>query len=350
MQYGENFENALEIAESALSAMQRYKVTANPENFTVWYTHLSGSFPDLSSTIEGLISQGEAFTTARNAELFERFFGQSSEGAAVEETSARVHDAMTQIMAILEDAGRSTADFGDKLAEAGGKLEGGPTSIDQLRAIISEILAETRQMEERNRKLETRLSDSSKEIAELRQNLETVRREAMTDALTGIANRKYFDLRLREAARRATERTEPLALLMIDIDYFKNFNDTYGHQLGDQVLRLVARCLVDCTKGQDTPARYGGEEFGIVLPETELRNANILAEQVRETVSSKKIYKRSTNQDLGIITISVGVAAFKSGEPLSSFIQRADEALYEAKRKGRNKVIDETQLETVATA
>ncbi len=137
---------------------------------------------------------------------------------------------------------------------------------------------------------------------------------------------------------------------MIDIDYFKKFNDTYGHQLGDQVLRLVARCLVDCTKGQDTPARYGGEEFGIVLPETELRNANILAEQVRETVSSKKIYKRSTNQDLGIITVSVGVAAFKSGEPLSSFIQRADEALYEAKRKGRNKVIDETQLETVATA
>src|SRR6185437_6898731 len=145
-----------------------------------------------------------------------------------------------------------------------------------------------------NEQLESRLSQSSGEIKELRQNLAAVRHEAMTDALTGIANRKSFELTLRNAARDAVETGEPLALLFIDIDRFKHFNDTYGHQLGDQVLRLVARTLTDCVKGRDTAARSGGEEFAILLPQTRVVDAMRLAELIRKTMMRCKIVSKTS--------------------------------------------------------
>ncbi len=350
MEYGEGFEQSVEIASKALLAMRDNGVPANPDNFAVWYTYVSGKFPDLTKAVREIIEGPSGFTPEVNGGLFERFFGKANEAAAVEQTSAQIQDTLTRVMSMLDEAGRGTAEFGDKLEEAGGRLAEGPKDVGQLQSVLGEMLDETRRMADRNRELEGQLKDSSSEISQLRQNLEDVRREAMTDALTGIANRKFFDIALRQVASEAMETKEPMALLMMDIDFFKKFNDTYGHQLGDQVLKLVARCLTDCTKGRDTAARYGGEEFSIILPNTTLSNAVKLAEQVRLTVASKKVYKRSTNQDLGTITLSIGAAAFQPGEQLTGLIQRADEALYTAKRTGRNRVVDETHLEKVATA
>jgi len=115
--------------------------------------------------------------------------------------------------------------------------------------------------------------------------------------------------------------------------------------MGDQVLKLVARTLVDSVKGQDTAARYGGEEFVVVFPKTTLAHALSAAENIRVNVASKQVTNKRTGQSLGQITLSIGVAEYVLGEPLSSFIQRADEALYLAKRSGRNRVMSQTDLE-----
>jgi diguanylate cyclase len=197
---------------------------------------------------------------------------------------------------------------------------------------------------EKSRTLEERLSQASGEVAELRQNLEVVRREALTDPLTGIPNRKLFESRLREAARNAVETSEPLALLMLDIDHFKRFNDTYGHQLGDQVLRLVAKTLADGVKGRDTPARFGGEEFVIVLPQTRLENAVTLAEQIRRTMARHKVVRKDTGEEYGVIALSVGASVYRPGEDLADLIRRADAALYHAKHTGRNRVVAEDDV------
>src|SRR6202012_1782338 len=124
-----------------------------------------------------------------------------------------------------------------------------------------------------NHALEQRLSASKEEIPQLQENLEVVRTKSLTDPLTSLANRKHFDEKLAQAIADSTERSEPLSLVMTDIDNFKSFNDTWGHLTGDQVLRLVAMSLKQNVKGQDIAARYGGEEFAVILPNTVLRSA-----------------------------------------------------------------------------
>jgi len=170
-----------------------------------------------------------------------------------------------------------------------------------------------------------------------------VRRDATTDKLTGLPNRRAFDQVFDEAASQAATRRAPLSLLMIDVDHFKKFNDTYGHQTGDAVLKLVARTLTDTVKGRDHPARFGGEEFAIVLPETTAMQARTVAEQVRQAMASRRIVRRNSGVDYGQVTVSVGVAALHPGDDCAALIARADTALYTAKRTWRNRVVVEGQ-------
>jgi diguanylate cyclase len=173
----------------------------------------------------------------------------------------------------------------------------------------------------------------------LRQEVETTRREAGTDSLTGIGNRKTFDGCLRQEAAQAMETGAELCLLMADIDFFKKFNDNHGHQIGDQVLKLLALTLTENIKGNDIAARYGGEEFAVILPSTGLKPAFGVAENIREKLSKKTILNKRTGKQLGSITLSIGVAQFEFGKPLARLISRADDALYSAKHQGRNMVV-----------
>ena len=166
----------------------------------------------------------------------------------------------------------------------------------------------------------------------------------MTDSLTGLANRKCFDQRLREEAAKAMEEGTQLCLLILDIDHFKSFNDTFGHHIGDSVLKVVARNLNDEVKGQDLPARYGGEEFCVILPGTRLEDAATVAEQIRARLAKRELKNSKTDESYGKVTLSVGAALYRFGEPISEFVQRADECLYLAKHAGRNQVVTEAKL------
>ena len=199
-------------------------------------------------------------------------------------------------------------------------------------------------MELNNKKLETRLSASRQEIEQLQQNLEVVRSESLTDPLTTLSNRKFFDQELDKAVAAARKKNEPLALLMSDVDHFKSFNDKYGHLTGDQVLRLVAISMKQNVKGQDIAARYGGEEFAVALPNTDLEAAATVAEHIRSAVMTKELMKRSSGERLGRITISIGVALLRPDDTAQSLIERADACLYGAKRNGRNRVASELDI------
>ncbi len=163
-------------------------------------------------------------------------------------------------------------------------------------------------MEKNSRDLESKLEDSKNQIASLKDRLDEVRSESRTDALTGIPNRKYFDEKFAAETANASETQEELCLVVADIDHFKKFNDNHGHQTGDQVLKLVAKLLSANIKGRDMAARFGGEEFTILLPQTNLRAAVTVADQIRERVRTKELIKKSTNENLGTITLSLGVA------------------------------------------
>lgn len=346
MEFGDGFDQADAYAERALALMRERNIPPTPKNFTVWYAYVGETIPDLRKAMDVLISNNQAFNPSNNAELYEKFFASADEGLAVQETGRRIEDQMTQILAMLGQASEGVDDFEASLKDGLGTIAKSD-GLGGIKAAVQHLVMETQKMQSSNKKLQEKLETSSSEIESLRQNLEEVQREAMTDALTGIANRKMFDAVLRRAAMEAMEGGEPLCLALTDIDFFKKFNDTYGHQTGDQVLKLVARIMKENVKGRDLAARYGGEEFGVILPHTAIADAKTVCEQIRNTVASKRIRNRQTGEEMGNITLSLGVALFRPGEPLSELIHRADEGLYFAKRHGRNQTVLEDQLDTI---
>lgn len=157
---------------------------------------------------------------------------------------------------------------------------------------------------------------------------------AFYDTLTGIYNRRYFDLKIREEVSRALRYKRALSVLMIDIDHFKKVNDKYGHQKGDEVLSAVAGLLKGSLRGTDIVCRYGGEEIVVILPETTAKNACKIGEGCRERIAA-----RTTEAVVGGVTVSVGVAEMRGVDTPEQLIAAADRALYEAKDNGRNRVV-----------
>lgn len=167
-------------------------------------------------------------------------------------------------------------------------------------------------------------------------------KNATMDALTGLNNRRQFEVRLKEEYSSANRQNTPLCAIMIDIDFFKKFNDTYGHAIGDTVLRTTANVIKEQLREYDIPSRYGGEEFCILLPQTNIDEAKIVAERLRTSVENKKI-EIQTNKNEQIkhisVTISVGLAQLDIKDMADDLYMKADRALYEAKEQGRNRVI-----------
>ncbi|MBN1899100.1 MAG: GGDEF domain-containing protein, partial [Spirochaetes bacterium] len=162
-------------------------------------------------------------------------------------------------------------------------------------------------------------------------------KRAITDGLTGLYNHTFFQNYLMKSVDRAGRFNNELSLLMIDIDHFKECNDTYGHRAGDGVLVRVSEILQKTARRSDLVARYGGEEFAIILPETGLEGARIAAEKIREAIDTSRVKTRvgQKEEEIGV-TVSVGVAQLQAGEEPISLIERSDQALYKAKESGRN--------------
>ena len=274
---------------------------------------------------------------AQYDELYYKHSSLDRETEEVRETSNRIESAIETVLEHLSHASEDCTNYGEKLTEFSGNITQQSDDSD-VRGLVLSILNETRKITEKNQKLVCNLEVSTKEIAFLRQKLLKTRRETLTDALTGISNRKFFDIRLSEEIAAHNESGAPLSLLMIDIDHFKKFNDTYGHQLGDEVIKVVARLLKDGIKGRDAPARYGGEEFAVILPQTCLEDAATVAKHLCATLASRELKSMRTGKSFGTVTVSIGAAEYRQKDSISQFVQRADEALYQAKRRGRNRV------------
>jgi diguanylate cyclase (GGDEF)-like protein len=162
---------------------------------------------------------------------------------------------------------------------------------------------------------------------------------AITDGLTGLATHLFFQEQLAQRFNEARRHAGPLSVLLVDVDHFKKFNDTYGHQVGDEVLRQVAQTVKKAARTCDTVARYGGEELALVLPQTDLPGATILAERIREAIQAIEI-SDPMDRRLPPITASLGVAQLEAAdETPADIIERADQALYAAKHGGRNQVV-----------
>jgi diguanylate cyclase len=332
------------LAKTALALMGECDVAATPDNFELFYAYATGESPAIAQAMDDLIAARKPFTPEILLDLRLCCLSNARAARAMEELDGHMRGVIDDVLGKLKASARDTSDYHDRLSAASGKLGAGfgkgARNPADLRALVDGLVAATRAMEARTRSLEGELQASSQQVSELRSKLDNVRKESMIDPLTGVANRKAFDDAMRQA-QEMTRAGETISLLLCDIDHFKKFNDSWGHQTGDQVLRLVATCLAENVKGRDIAARYGGEEFVVLLRGTGLDSATILADQIRGAVQTKRLVKKSTGEVLGTITISIGVAQFMAGEDADAVIRRADACLYGAKHHGRNLVVNQ---------
>lgn len=210
-----------------------------------------------------------------------------------------------------------------------------------IQVLVRRLIDETRAVAGRNRVLEERMDASSRQMETLQANVRQTTLDAATDGLTGLANRRHFDRVLARQIRETTETGRSLCLIMCDIDRFKQVNDTWGHPVGDQVIRYVATALRAVAPPTALAARYGGEEYALLLPHASLGDANVVAQRLCERVRALSLSRRSSGAIIGVITVSLGVASLKKGESGDSFLSRADACLYQAKRSGRNRVVSQ---------
>ena len=340
-------ERTMAFAEVALGQIKSLRQTAIPRNYEIWYIYATGYNAPLNKIINETLARHGRLSEADLEQIYETYLSHLKTTDRIDKVGARVIGEIDDVMRLLTDALGMAASYDASLNGASEKLSAA-SNPEQIETIVETLVKSTHEMRETNKALEERLSLSKNEISNLQQSLEAIRAESLTDPLTGLGNRKYFDRMIDVAVQNALASNEPLSLLMFDIDHFKSFNDSYGHLTGDQVLRLVGMSLKQTIKGQDITARYGGEEFAVVLPNTALRQALTVADHIRRAVMAKELKKKSTGEILGRVTISVGVSMLKPGDDTDALIERADGCLYAAKRNGRNRVICEVDPEYAA--
>lgn len=332
-----------ENSSQALNQMEKKQISPTPENYHLWYTY-SGQY-DLSLTkiIEKLESENIPIDNRVSRELYTRFFSNDAEKKVINETGEGFKDEIAKIMELIksstEDTSIHTKSLNNQIDELSG-FEG----AEGIKNIIKMVVKDVDNITNQTKVLEKQLAASSNKINGLKSKLDNARIESRTDALTNIGNRKFFDEKLIEFIDEANSKEEDFCLIISDIDFFKKFNDTYGHQIGDQVLKVVASVLKSNTLSNSHPFRYGGEEFAILVPEPDITKVYGIANSVRQAISIKSIKNKNTGQDFGKITMSFGIAQYRKSETPGSIIHRADEGLYLAKENGRNRVQTENDL------
>jgi diguanylate cyclase len=335
MRYLENKERSTEILRLALPLMARQLAAFHPLSYALWYEHCAGINPDLSRVLDGRLTSNNALTEADVWRLYAQHIA-----ARDMETFERLQQ---QLRSLLEDTAQSAATASSQAAEFGQSLEGhakalaGPQDLEKVRQVVGTMLTDTRKMQSVTQDLSAKLQARTNEVNSLTESLRRAQSEALLDSLTGLKNRRGLERAVEDLVRDAPGLLGS-ALLLADIDHFKVVNDTYGHLLGDKVIRAVAHVLRSSIKGRDVAARLGGEEFAILLPQTSLAGAAAVAEQIRGTVAQGRITRPDGNESIGQVTLSVGVAIARPGDTLEALLERADAAMYAAKRAGRNQV------------
>jgi diguanylate cyclase len=339
-----DFDYATSTAARANRLMTQHGVPPTPDNFSVWFYYVMGGSLTLKKTIDILIANKRKFDAVANRDLYVTYVNphSSSSGDFPEQLRGVIASAQEFLATAISDNRAQMENLGEVKSEC-------RTAIDP-RSIIEKLVKELSNATTRSTALEANFLQTTKDLDQIKDSLKQAEEHSNTDALTGLANRRSLEAFLRAAQITAMEAGTPLSILMIDIDHFKKFNDTYGHQVGDQVLRLVGKVLGENVRECDLAARYGGEELMAILPGAPLDACFEAAERIRRRISEARLTRRTTGEEISSVTVSIGVAQFRMGETAEGMIERGDKALYQAKRAGRNCTVKELAEEEIAAA
>jgi diguanylate cyclase len=332
-----SFEQAKDCAEKAIDLLVSHRVAPFPNHYAVTYEYWAGGNADLTDHLDKLIQAGKSLDEYLLRDLHDRFLNDHRE-QRYNALGSSLQSMLHNLLQTIQSAGSNAEEYRQTLVNS---IEQLSSEQDQqiMLAIAQEMLSAAVKAKTQSEELQHNLEATRSEVEHLRSEVEQHRREALIDPLTGLFNRRAMEQLLGEYL---ASRTDTIAMLVLDIDLFKEVNDTYGHAVGDVVLRHVADAIRKCVRGEDIAVRFGGEEFVILLPRTSLQGAMIVAETLRHRIEEMRLVRRQDNLRLRPITASLGVSVLHPEDDAESLFHRADQALYVSKSAGRNRVSAES--------
>lgn len=336
----ERNQNGASIGYRVVESIESVHLDPTPKHYTLWYHYLLQDNPELYQDFDRML-RNNCLTAEIASRLYEKYIRKHEEDALVQEIATSTRQLIEGMFAAMGSFSNHTEAYTENLGEFTEMLDTDHLKDSPLSAVMQTLAEKAKTLIDQGEGLNRQLEESRQEIQRLKRNLDDVQEETKKDPLTGVANRRAFDELMVETIAKARDEETPLSLLMVDIDHFKRFNDTFGHLLGDEVIKIVARILLNSVKGQDVVARYGGEEFAVILPETPIEGGMAIAEKIRYAIASKKLTRTDTGEDYGKLAVSIGVSTYHAGDTPTRMIERADQALYDAKHAGRNRVMQE---------
>jgi diguanylate cyclase len=332
----EGLLSVLAHAGKAIDLSVVHRTPPRPAVYSVWYNYITGENNDAKLRVRELLHGGAAISAYDLEQIHSQYLASDAvRQSFIDQANARLEMELADVLKAVEAHIVSSDDYCGSLWRNARGLEAHP-GVDTIRALIETLVIENAAMRANTQKLGASLEQSKSQINALYAALVESRMTAVTDPLTGIANRRGFQERLKQEIERCKPGRERFCLILADIDHFKRINDTFGHAIGDEVLRYFAGLLAQNLEPAGYSARYGGEEFAIILPGNGHAEASKKADILREQFSAVRLVVAESKEQIGVVTASFGVAEHVPGEAFESLIHRADIRLYKAKAGGRN--------------
>lgn len=332
------YKAAEALAAKALLLSNAYRTPPVPKTFEVWYSYAAGVPEEVANRLNGIIARQGAVETYDIDQVHLEFLAMSErERKHQDAVSLHLDHEMDEIAKLVQAHISSSGRYSNSLQQTAGSL-GANATPQQVRNAIAVLLAENEKMCGQTARLGDALAESRAQVRRLRASLEKSRERELRDPMTSLANRRYFELRLPREIAEARRTGRPLCIVFIDLDHFKTINDTFGHLVGDDVLRYVANILSASLRDCDLAARYGGEEFILILPGTSAASARSLVARIMRELEETRLVLSQGKTPLGRLTASFGIAQHQANDNADSLVARADAGLYEAKKAGRNRI------------
>ncbi|MBL3588668.1 MAG: GGDEF domain-containing protein [gamma proteobacterium endosymbiont of Lamellibrachia anaximandri] len=327
-----------EFFRLTIPLLAKHQLPINPVNFSLFYNYMAGRDARLKEKLDSFL-EGQGDWSQEGADKLFRRFLYSCDEVVLDDLREELLAIVAQTIGVLVDIAGKAAISNDKLEQYINCLAESQKAEDVL-AVVTNIMSDTRVLAMESKRLERQLTTSSNEMDKLKNELESAKQEAYVDVLTGVFNRRGFDQTLDHLIADAERRqAADFSLILVDLDQFKEINDTHGHLVGDKVLNAIGKLLKTHTKGSDSTARIGGDEFALLLPETSISSAFSLAENLRKNIKKLVLKRPSTGETLVDVSASLGVASFRLGESANNFLSRCDKSMYRAKKLGKGRVV-----------
>lgn len=333
----DSFVESTETLKKTVPLMMKHKVPITPTNYALWYTYTKQQTPELNLAIDHGIAELGLCTPTLCESLYQKHLANQTE-QDVRQVKQSLTAMVQELSHTMMDALSDTEIFQGVLTKSFDQLETAEQnglSLDDTMKLVRDLIRESRQIQASTGTFKGQLSSAKDEITTLREALAESQKEANEDALTGILNRRAFD----RDFQHYIESNTPLSFILLDIDKFKDFNDKFGHLMGDQVLKTIARRLKENCRDYAQAYRFGGEEFAIILPHKMKASARQQAETFRRAFERISVIDKKTGLRVNSITASFGVAEKQPNESGECLIDRADTFMNQAKQLGRNRVL-----------